>query len=133
MEEDAILVGIDQLLLGLMSTKSNEQDAERAALEDVHICLMQWRKKEVSSLSLRSKLISDLMQPPGSVARLYPVPQAPGVFCDANSSLMFSKSVLIILPVHPLSNVTLVKLVPRIPGVPPGFTTTPPLFFVIRG
>lgn len=71
-----------------------------------------------------------LIQPPGTVSGLLPIPGCSGMFCDANANMRRTKSIIVDLPIHAKSNVTLTRVIASIPGVPSGTTTTPPLFIV---
>jgi hypothetical protein len=71
-----------------------------------------------------------LITPPGSIATLLPVPGCAGFFCELNSSMRKTDSILMELPIHGKSNVTLTRPIPQIPGIPTAVTTTPPLYMV---
>ncbi|KAI8899374.1 hypothetical protein BC833DRAFT_375645 [Globomyces pollinis-pini] len=129
--EDALLVGYDNLIDGIKYSRIigyqnfNENDFNielRNLQEKIHL--------EECRVSLREKIIRSIIQPPGTVAHLLPVPGCTGFFCDSSSGMRKTKSILVDLPVHGKSNVTLTRLIPQIPGVPSCVTTTPPLYMV---
>ena len=80
--------------------------------------------------SLRAKIMRSLIQAPGTVSTMLHVPGYSGFFCDIQSSMRNTESLLVELPIHGKSNVTLTRPIPPIPGVPSGTTTTPPLFVI---
>ena len=55
------------------------------------------------------------------------MPRAPGYFIAATTNMNHTESVLVELPIHPKSSVTMIRHVPNIPGVPDEATTVPPL------
>lgn len=75
-------------------------------------------------------MLRQLLQVPGSFAKLIPVPDHPGFFVEVNSNMMYTKGVAVNLPIHPKSAVMLTRPFPSIPGVPQGVTTIPPVFMV---
>ncbi|KAJ1336456.1 hypothetical protein BSLG_007240 [Batrachochytrium salamandrivorans] len=127
--EDAILQGIECIQSGLLYSKSlNVPNFDADEYSSEVLALEKWKYSEKCCVSMRSKLLRELIRPPGTVSKFLPVPGCPGFFCDSNSSLLNTKSVLIDLPIHKKSNVTLTRLIPSIPGVPDAVTTIPPLF-----
>ncbi|KAJ3256192.1 hypothetical protein HK103_005651 [Boothiomyces macroporosus] len=129
--EDAMLVGIDSLVRGLKYSKSlgfnHFQDS--IYLKELKN-FVEMTHKEECRVSLREKLLRALIQPPGCVARLLPMPGCNGFFCEPNAIMNRTKSILVELPIHAKSNVTLTRPIPAIPGVPTAVTTTPPLYMV---
>ncbi|KAI8820517.1 uncharacterized protein EV422DRAFT_73879 [Fimicolochytrium jonesii] len=129
MNDDASLLGIETLISGLEHTKNlhvpnfsrTQYDAEYKALK------MRTRIEE-SRMAMRSKLLRQLLLVPGNFAKLVPVPGHLGFFVEVNSSMMYTKGIVVNLPIHPKSSVTLSRPLPNIPGVPPAVTTIPPVF-----
>ena len=71
-----------------------------------------------------------LLMNPGTWSKLRPIQKYPGFFVDLDSSMMTTKGILLYLPVHPKSTVTISRPIPPIPGVPTGVTTIPPVYMV---
>lgn len=127
--DGASVCAIQQLIMGLQQTRNIHTDNfDLNIYESTLLNLSELKYREQCAVAIKSKLLRQIMQPFGTVSSLDPIPGCPGFFIDSNSSLQFTKSVLVELPVHPESNVTITRLVPGIPGVPKGFTTTPPLY-----
>ncbi|KAJ3321339.1 hypothetical protein HDV06_004443 [Boothiomyces sp. JEL0866] len=129
--EDALLVGIDSLVKGLKYSKSLgfKHYQESIFLKELKT-FVEMTHKEECRVSLREKLLRGLIQPPGCIARLLPMPGCNGFFCEPNAIMNRTKSILVELPIHAKSNVTLTRPIPSIPGVPTAVTTTPPLYMV---
>ncbi|KAJ3371494.1 hypothetical protein HDU91_005136 [Kappamyces sp. JEL0680] len=129
--EEGLLIGIEHLLEALSIVKRVFGPTFESSLYlKEKNELLQRLHNEESRVSLRAKLMRTLIQAPGTVTTLYPVPGCSGFFCAINSSLRKTKSVLVDLPIHGKSNVTLTRPIPSIPGVPSATTTTPPLFLI---
>ncbi|KND03878.1 uncharacterized protein SPPG_08927 [Spizellomyces punctatus DAOM BR117] len=129
MNDDAILLGIDTVISGLKETKDlHVPNFDRAMYDAEYRALVKRTRSEESRMAMRSKLLRQLLQVPGTFARLVPVPDHPGFFVEVNSSMMYTKGVAVNLPIHPKSSVTLTRPLPSIPGVPQGGTTIPPVF-----
>ncbi|KAI9106297.1 hypothetical protein DFS34DRAFT_58191 [Phlyctochytrium arcticum] len=127
--DDAALLAIDTLISGLQETKDlNVPNFNRAMYDAEYRALRKRTRTEESRMAMRSKLLRQLLQVPGTFAKLIPVPDHPGFFVEVNSSMMYTKGVAVNLPIHPKSSVTLTRPLPSIPGVPPGGTTIPPVF-----
>ncbi|KAI8925707.1 hypothetical protein BC831DRAFT_550468 [Entophlyctis helioformis] len=136
--EDAVLQGIEAIYTGLLHSKTlqvvnfdinmYEEELELFTKASPGDPEERWKYTEQCRLSMRSKLLRELIQVPGTISKLLPVPGCPGFFCDANSSLTYTKSILMDLPIHGKSNVTLTRPILPIPGVPKAVTTIPPLF-----
>ncbi|KAI9362448.1 hypothetical protein DFJ73DRAFT_756739 [Zopfochytrium polystomum] len=90
--------------------------------------LRKRRVREESKTAMRSMLLRQLLQVPGTYTKLEPALDCPGFFVDADSSLSNTKGIVVGLPVHPKSCVTVSRPLPPIPGVPSGVTTVPPVF-----
>ncbi|KAI8908562.1 hypothetical protein EDD86DRAFT_270613 [Gorgonomyces haynaldii] len=128
--DQATIYAIDQLLIGLAQTKLAGADSfKMSRYQEEYQKLCNRKYQEQCDVALRMKLSKQLTQAPGTMASLLPVPGCPGFFCDADSNLRYTKSLLVDLPVHPDSNVTITRVIPSIPGVPKGFTTCPPVYF----
>ncbi|KAK5666267.1 hypothetical protein QVD99_007029 [Batrachochytrium dendrobatidis] len=129
LNEDAVLQGIECIQAGLVYSKClNVINFNSDSYANEVAVFEKWKYTEQCRVSMQSKLLRELICSPGTVSKCLPVPGCPGFFCDANSSLLNTKSVLLDLPIHDKSNVTLTRLIPSIPGVPKGVTTIPPLF-----
>lgn len=94
---------------------------------DLFLKLLESYKKK---LSLRNRLLRYILHVPGSWTKLLPVNGHPGFFVDLDSTLMNTEGIVSNLPIHPRSSVTIARLLPKIPGVPNGVTTCPPIFVV---
>lgn len=130
-KEEALLIGIDRLIEGIQLCKRNYSDVLTELFYYAELNELQDKlHAEEIKVSLRAKLIRQLIQTPGTVANLLPVPGVPGFFCNINTGLHKTKAVMVELPIHGKSNVTITRYVPSIPGTPCGTTTTPPLFIV---
>jgi hypothetical protein len=85
---------------------------------------------EDGRVALRTSCLRQLLQPPGTHVTLEGVPEEPGVFVNLDAGLLHTSATALHLPVHPASRVTMYRVVPAIPGVPDGCTTTPLIFSV---
>jgi hypothetical protein len=79
---------------------------------------------------MRTRLTRQLLQMPGTWSNLSPVADYPGFFAESDSTMLHTKGIVVNLPIHPKSFVTLTRVLPSIPGVPTGMTTVPPVFMV---
>ncbi|KAI8848054.1 hypothetical protein BC829DRAFT_433513 [Chytridium lagenaria] len=127
--EDAIMIGLETLEAGLKATK--ELGVPNFSKEQYELELRNLRKRRIaeeSRMAIRSKLLRQLLQMPGTYAKLRPAPDHPGFFIEVDSSMMNTKGIVVSLPIHPKSSVTLTRPLPPIPGVPLAVTTVPPVF-----
>ncbi|KAJ1559746.1 hypothetical protein HK096_011237 [Nowakowskiella sp. JEL0078] len=128
-EVDASLIAIENLFAGLLETrKLDARNFDKVVFEQQKQDLINRKLKEEARLTMRGKLLRQLLEIPGSSTKLAPVPECPGYFVDMNSSLMFTKGILVHLPIHPKSSIIVSRPLPAIPGVPSGVTTVPPVY-----
>ncbi|KAI8804387.1 hypothetical protein BJ742DRAFT_713319, partial [Cladochytrium replicatum] len=126
---DAVVLGFRTLISGLEETRTlNFQSFNRNLYEKQHLELSKRLEAEEARLALRGKLLRQLLQIPGSSTKLFPVAEYPSYFSTENSSLMNTIGVVIKMPIHPNSALTVTRPLPSIPGVPAGVTTVPPIF-----
>jgi hypothetical protein len=92
--------------------------------------LLQRKLTEESRMAVRAKLLRQILQMPGTFAKLKPAEDNPGFFVDTDSPMIGTAGIVVSLPVHPKSSVTLSRPLPPIPGVPSAVTTIPPVFMV---
>ena len=129
--EDAAMLGFDTLIAGLKLVRVLGVSNFSQELYDRELAQMQHRKLvEQGRMSLRSKLLHQLLQLPGTFAMLKAIEGHPGFFEERSSTMFNTKAILAHLPIHPGSSVTITRLQPSIPGVPSGTTTVPPTFMV---
>ncbi|KAJ3299223.1 hypothetical protein HK104_009688 [Borealophlyctis nickersoniae] len=127
--EDAALLGIETIVSGLKETQYlNAAGFDKAMFKKENLALTRKRRAEESRMAMRSKLLRQLLQIPGTFSKLTPVLGHPHFFIEVNSSMMHTKGIVVNLPVHPKSSVTLTRPLPSIPGVPQAVTTIPPVF-----
>lgn len=125
------MIGLDCLVSGLDHCKSLFHNVLSEPTYHTWMTGFQSRlHSEEFNTSLRAKLMRTLIQVPGTVSNMLPLPGYPGFFCDIHSNMRKTESLLLELPIHGKSNVTLTRPIPPIPGVPSGTTTTPPLFVI---
>ncbi|KAJ3213593.1 hypothetical protein HDU67_002684 [Dinochytrium kinnereticum] len=127
--EDAVMIGLETLEAGLKATK--ELGVPNFRKEQYELEMRNLRKRRISEesrMAIRSKLLRQLLQMPGTYAKLRPAQDHPGFFVDVDSSMMNTKGIVVSLPIHPKSSVTLTRPLPPIPGVPLAVTTIPPVF-----
>ncbi|KAJ3397657.1 hypothetical protein HDU92_005399 [Lobulomyces angularis] len=127
MNEDANVLGIEALISGLFMSK--KLDVINFNMKNYEAELREFlkRKKENETrIAVRSKLVRQLLQVPGTWANLNPIEGHPGFFIETNSSMINTTGILVKLPIHPKSSVTISRPIPPIPGVPNGVTTISP-------
>ncbi|KAJ3127873.1 hypothetical protein HK098_005649 [Nowakowskiella sp. JEL0407] len=127
--EDALSLGVENLLMGLDETKSlNIESFDKEIFKQQRQELLKKQYLEKARLTIRGKLLRQLLEIPGTSTTLQPHPDRPGYFFDCNSTLFFTRGIVIKLPIHPASTITINRPLPAIPGVPAGVTTAPPVF-----
>ncbi|KAI9003546.1 hypothetical protein BC832DRAFT_540384 [Gaertneriomyces semiglobifer] len=124
--DDALLVGLETVKAGC--EKAWELLGKPEGWQEEAKDLNKRTRTEEARLALRAKLLRQLLQIPSTFTNLIPVPDHPGFFVQVNSSMLYTKGVVVNLPIHPKSSVTLTRILPSIPGVPQGVTTIPPVF-----
>ncbi|KAI9202395.1 uncharacterized protein BJ171DRAFT_584296 [Polychytrium aggregatum] len=124
--EDAILLGIENMISGLKSTKDIDVPNFNALLWEQELkVLMKKRLAAESRRALRAKLLRQMLQIPGTYCKLHPVQDYPGFFAEDSATLIHTESIVVSLPVNPLSNIMITCPLPQIPGIPNGATTVP--------
>ncbi|KAH9270240.1 hypothetical protein BASA83_007577 [Batrachochytrium salamandrivorans] len=79
--EDAILQGIECIQSGLLYSKSlNVPNFDADEYSSEVLALEKWKYSEKCCVSMRSKLLRELIRPPGTVSKFLPVPGCPGFF-----------------------------------------------------
>jgi hypothetical protein len=92
--------------------------------------IKEWQErhhKEQIRISLHAALLRRLLQPPGSVIKCVPISGCHGFFGEMETGMKRTESVLVELPIHSHSFVSMTRVVGQVPGVPTWATTTPPL------
>ncbi len=117
--EEALLIGYEHCLEALLLLKktfsSSVLELQEGFLRESEELGRKLQKEQVK-VSLRAKWMRILIQAPGSQTNLLPIPGSPGFFCSAQSSLRLTKSILVDLPIHGKSNVSITRPIPSIPG-----------------
>ncbi|TPX52882.1 hypothetical protein SeMB42_g01104, partial [Synchytrium endobioticum] len=123
--ETAHILGHEALLSGL-------QKARELGVFDNHLDLFASQKQAIESgqkqaqlrVSVRSKIIRQMLMVPGTFAQLRPASKHAGLFHGTLSGC----DLLCSLPINEKSQVLISRPQPALPGVPNSATTIPPVF-----
>jgi hypothetical protein len=134
-KEDNLKKGMEVVMNGIRALKQIYAGEMETTIDDQVWSkeLIEWQKKhheEQIRISLHEVLIRRIMQPPGSVSKLYPISGCHGFFGEMETGMRKTESILVDFPVHAKSYLGITRVVGQIPGVPAWATTSPPLFFM---
>ncbi|ORX54200.1 hypothetical protein BCR36DRAFT_15708 [Piromyces finnis] len=122
---------------GLKLIKEGHELATKICLQKIPDFLIKEEKKEYDKqISIeqikyeRLKMIlRSLFSIPGTKCTLEGNKEFPGFFENLDSTMLRTESIVMFLPINPDSKVTIIRPLPKIPGVPDNATTVPPVFF----
>ncbi|KAJ3408961.1 hypothetical protein HDV05_004665, partial [Chytridiales sp. JEL 0842] len=127
--EDALTIGFETVEAGLKAARELGINTLTKEQYEKELKGLRARKaNEESRMAVRAKLLRQVLQMPGTFAKLKPATDNPGFFIEIDSPMLGTAGIVVSLPVHPKSSVTLTRPLPPIPGVPAAVTTIPPVF-----
>jgi hypothetical protein len=123
--ELANLMSVNTQMSGLIEACELVPEFKEKVLEKELKELREQKEKEEAILSKKSSVFRQLLNPPGTSTKLESLSETPGFFVDTNSTLVYTSDIVVSLPIHPDSYVSVSRPLPPIPGVPPTATTVP--------
>ncbi|KAL7748294.1 hypothetical protein RI367_006253 [Sorochytrium milnesiophthora] len=125
---DAFVQSFQMLINGLEAVRRLMPDYDADLFASDYLDFIRKQRQQEVQLALRAKILRQLIHMPGTWSRLTPATGYPGFFVDVDSALLHTQQLLVSLPIHPNSAVSIVRPLVSLPGVPTNTTTVPPVF-----
>lgn len=125
--QDSGVLGMDALMAGL-NLVNDLLDLDDHEYTSRKHALLKRKHEEECKIATRSRLIRQLLLPPGTWTGLDPINGRPGYFLNLDACMINTTGIIAKLPIHARSAVTVSRPIPPVPGTPNNVTTIPTVF-----